>query len=163
MASMSGDSDRPAFEQGTGFLLARLGSLASRSWTAFLTGHGLTQSQYTALVALKEQGPVGQRRLADLIAVDARNIVQVLDSLAARGLIERRIHDTDQRRRIVTLTAAGNALIDTIAASASAEHNHFLSALTRRQRESLNRLLRQLYDSHLHARDQDPQQGKPTP
>src|SRR5690348_5415899 len=95
-ASLVGVSDEegPTYERGTGFLLARLGSLAARSWAAFLTGHDLTQAQYTVLVTLREQGPVGQRRLAELIAVDARNIVLVLDSLAARGLVERRMHET---------------------------------------------------------------------
>ncbi|WP_165494910.1 MarR family winged helix-turn-helix transcriptional regulator [Actinomadura roseirufa] len=150
---MDDGGDDLAFEQGTGFLLARLGSLASRSWTAFLTGHDLTQSQYTVLVALKEQGPVGQRRLAGLVAVDTRNIVPVLDALAARGLVDRRIDDTDHRRRIIALTTAGLNVIDAIAAAADAEQDRFLGALSHRQRESLNRLLRQVYDSHLRARD----------
>jgi DNA-binding MarR family transcriptional regulator len=148
---MSPGADRPAFERGTGFLLARLGSLAARSWAAFLTGHGLTQSQYVLLMTMKEEGPVGQRRLAELVAMDARNIVPILDSLADRGLVERRPHHTDRRRRIVTLTDAGNALIDTIAATAAAGQDEFLHALPRPDRERLNRLLRQVYDSHVHA------------
>ncbi|MET9338674.1 MarR family transcriptional regulator [Nonomuraea sp. NPDC003804] len=147
---MSND-DGPTFERGTGFLLARLGSLAARSWTGFLTGHDLTQAQYAVLVTVREQGPVGQRRLAELIAVDARNIVLVLDSLAARGLIERRVHDLDRRRRVITLTDGGNALLDTMVATAATEQDHFLHALTHREREHLNRLLRTVYDSHVPA------------
>ncbi|MBC9729053.1 MarR family winged helix-turn-helix transcriptional regulator [Streptomyces sp. TRM68367] len=150
---MTGGNDRPAFERGTGFLLARLGSLAARSWAAFLTGHGLTQGQYVVLVTIAEHGPQGQRRLAELVAIDARNIVAVLDSLAARGLIERRDHDTDRRRRIVALTDVGNALIDTIAATAATEQDQFLRALTHPDREHLNHLLRQIYDSHVHIPD----------
>lgn len=156
---MTGGVDGPAFERGTGFLLARLGSLAARSWAAFLTGHGLTQGQYAVLVTLKEQGPQGQRRLAELVAVDARNIVVVLDSLAATGLIERRTHDTDRRRRTVALTHAGNALTDTIAATADAEQDRFLHALSPRDREHLNHLLRQVYDSHVRFPDTDPGAG----
>jgi DNA-binding MarR family transcriptional regulator len=146
---MSDDGDRPAFERGTGFLLARLGSLTARSWAAFLAGHELTQGQYVALATLKEQGPVGQRRLAELIAVDARNIVAVLDTLETGGLVERRAHTTDRRRRVVTLTDAGHAVVDAIAATAAAEQDRVLHALTHREREQLNRLLRKLYDSHI--------------
>ncbi|MEV7008132.1 MarR family transcriptional regulator [Streptosporangium sp. NPDC051022] len=149
---MSGN-ERPAFERGTGFLLARLGSLTARSWTAFLTEHDLTQTQYSILTTLKEQGPIGQRHLAELIAVDARNIVPVLDSLAARGLVERRTHDTDRRRRTITLTDGGNALLDAFAAAAATEQDRFLFALPHREREHLNHLLRTLYDSHVSALD----------
>ncbi|UNS95999.1 MarR family transcriptional regulator [Streptomyces tubbatahanensis] len=139
--------ERPAYERGTGFLLARLGSLVARSWGVFLGEHGLTQSQYTLLVALDEQGPVGQRQLARLVAVDARNVVAVLDALAARDLIERRAHEGDRRRRVVLLTAAGRALVAAVAGAANAEEDRLLRALSARDRTRLNHLLRQVYAS----------------
>lgn len=146
---MNSDSDRPTYERGTGFLLARLGSLVTRSWNAFLSDYELTQSQYGVLATLKEQGPLGQRRLAGLIAVDARNIVAVLDSLEARGLVERQAHEADRRRRTVALTDKGRALIETVGARAAAHQDGVLHALTGRERKRLNELLRRLYDSHL--------------
>src|SRR6202035_5082189 len=125
----------------TGVLLGRLGSLASRSWTTFLTAHGLTQSQYSVLVVLKEQGPMGQQRLARQVAVDSRNIVPVLDTLAAKGLIKRQPDPADGRRRTVTLTADGTTLADTIAAAAASGQDDFLGALDDQDREQLNDLL----------------------
>ncbi|WP_433463562.1 MarR family winged helix-turn-helix transcriptional regulator [Spirillospora sp. CA-128828] len=151
---MSGDNERPAYERGTGFLLARLGSLTARSWTAFLTEHRLTQAQYTVLIALQQHGPVGQRRLAELVAMDARNIVPVLDSLAAGCLIERRPDDTDRRRRTITLTGRGNALLATVADAAAVEQDQFLQTLNATDRARLNHLLRRLYDSHIPAAPQ---------
>jgi DNA-binding MarR family transcriptional regulator len=138
-----------AYERGTGFLLARTGSLASRSWTAFLAAHDLTQGQYAVLVTLGEHGPQGQRRLAGLVAVDARNLVAVLDSLAGRGLVERRPDDTDRRRRIVALTSQGAGLVTAVADAAAEEQDGFLRALGPTERAQLNLLLRRLYDSHL--------------
>jgi DNA-binding MarR family transcriptional regulator len=146
---MSSDNRRPAFERGTGFLLSRLGSLASRSWAAFLAVHDLTQSQYAVLVVLNEQGPVGQQHLAQLIAVDARNIVQVLDSLAARELIQRQADPADRRRRIITLAPGGIALAGTLSEAAGAGRKDFLAALGDRDRQHLNDLLQRLYDSHV--------------
>ncbi|MFE4973939.1 MarR family winged helix-turn-helix transcriptional regulator [Kitasatospora sp. NPDC056651] len=150
---MSGDHDRPAFERGTGFLLARLGSLTARSWTAFLGEHRLTQAQYAVLVALGRHGAVGQRRLAELVAMDARNIVPVLDQLADRRLVERRPHATDRRRRLVVLTEEGTALVGSIASAAAAEQDRFLDALTEAEREQLNLLLQRLYAAHIPATD----------
>ncbi|WP_248964531.1 MarR family winged helix-turn-helix transcriptional regulator [Sphaerisporangium perillae] len=121
----------------------------ARSWNAFLAGYELTQGQYGVLVTLKEQGLLGQRHLADLVAVDARNIVAVLDSLEAKGLVERQAHGADGRRRIVALTDKGSALIETVGAMAAAHEDDFLHALTDRERERLNALLQRIYDSHL--------------
>ena len=139
------------YERGTPFLLARLGSLAARSWTAFLAGHGITQNQYAVMVVLREHGPLGQRRLAELAAMDARNIVAVLDSLTAAGLAERRPHDTDRRRRVVTLTASGTRLIDTVGETAAHGRDDFLHSLSPAERERLNELLQRLYNAHVHA------------
>ncbi|WP_369794972.1 MarR family winged helix-turn-helix transcriptional regulator [Kitasatospora sp. NRRL B-11411] len=75
-------------------MLARLSSLTARSWTTFLGEHRLTQGQYAVLVALDRHGDTVQRRLAELVAMDARNIVAVLDQLVDRQLVERR-PDTD--------------------------------------------------------------------
>lgn len=137
------------YERGTGFLLARMGSLTARSWTAFLAAHDLTQGQYTVLVTLNERGPLGQRRLAELVAVDARNIVAVLDSLARRGLIERQPDETDRRRRLVALTEAGATLVQELADKAAQEQEEFLKPLGRDERADLNRLLRRLYEAHV--------------
>ena len=150
MAAMNESRGRPAFERGTGFLLGRLGSLASRSWTTFLTAHGLTQSQYSVLVVLKEQGPTGQQQLAHLVAMDARNTVPVLDALAAKGLIERQPDPADGRRRTIILTPDGTTLAETIAAEAASGQDDFLGALDDHDREHLNDLLQRLYNAHVH-------------
>jgi DNA-binding MarR family transcriptional regulator len=143
----------PGFERGTGFLLARLGSLAARSWQAFLAGHGLTQTQYATLMVLAERGPLGQRRLARLLAVDGRNLVAVLDRLAERDLIARATDPADRRRRNVRLTGPGTALAHALSAEAAVARDHFLGALSRQQRGQLNLLLERLYEAHARAPD----------
>jgi DNA-binding MarR family transcriptional regulator len=143
-------NERPEFESGTGFLLARLGSLAARSWQSFLADRGLTQMQYATLMVLAEHGSLGQLRLAQLVAVDARNLVSVLDQLAARGLLVRETNTNDRRRRNVRLTATGAALVQDLASDAARTRDQFLGALRIPQRTQLNVLLRQLYQAHAH-------------
>jgi DNA-binding MarR family transcriptional regulator len=147
-----------AFDRSTGFLLARLGSLAARSWQAFLAGHGLTQVQYATLMVLGEGGPLGQRVLAELIAVDARNLVAVLDRLAERGLIVREIDTADRRRRNVGLTPSGATVMRALAADAAVTRDQFLGALSRGERGQLNLLLQRLYQEHAHQHA-PPEQG----
>jgi DNA-binding MarR family transcriptional regulator len=140
-------SERPGFERGTGFLLARLGSLASRSWQAFLRGRGLTEMQYATLMVLAERGPLGQQALARLINVDARNLVAVLDQLTQRSLVAREVSTADRRRRTVRLTSAGIALAGALEADAATARERFLGTLTTRERGQLNLLLQRLYDA----------------
>ena len=84
--------------------------------------------------------------------MDARNIVQVLDSLAARELIQRQTDPADRRRRIITLAPGGIALAGTLSEAAGADRNDFLAALGDRDRQHLNDLLQRLYDSHVCGR-----------
>jgi MarR family transcriptional regulator, lower aerobic nicotinate degradation pathway regulator len=142
---------RPGFESGTGFLLARLGSLATRSWQAFLAGHGLTQTQYATIMVLAERGPLGQHRLARILAVDARNLVAVLDRLAERDLVARATDPADRRRRNVRLTGPGAALAQALEAAAAVARDDFLRALSPQQRGQLNLLLESLYEAHARA------------
>jgi DNA-binding MarR family transcriptional regulator len=141
-------TSHPSFEQGTGFLLSRLGTLASRAWSEHLREHELTLNEYTALVVAAELGPLGQLRLAQLAAVDPRNVVALVDTLADRGLVTREIDPDDRRRRLVAPTANGRRLLDRVARRATTQRNDFLDALSPAEQRQLNRLLQRLYDAH---------------
>jgi MarR family transcriptional regulator, lower aerobic nicotinate degradation pathway regulator len=155
ISSVAQSTGRPEFERGTGFLLARLGSLAARSWNAFLAECGLTQTQYTTLMLLAEHGSLGQLRLARLAAVDARNLVAVLDRLADRALIVRETDHQDRRRRNVRLTTSGTAVVHEMASDAARAGERFLGTLSTQQRQQLNALLQQLNHAHTHKPEPD--------
>lgn len=141
-------SERPAFERGTGFLLSRLGTLAERGWSALLSEHGITPTQYVVLVVLAGHRALGQGRLARLTGVDGRNLVAVLNVLQRRGLVVRTVDPTDARRRELRLTAAGDALLRALAASAETGRDEFLATLSPEERRRLNALLQRVYDAH---------------
>jgi DNA-binding MarR family transcriptional regulator len=58
-------------------------------------------------------GPVTLGQLAEANGVDAPYATLIVDKLEARGLVERRPHPDDRRRKLVTLTAAGHNAIAT--------------------------------------------------
>ena len=138
--------ERPRYEEGTGFLLSRLGTMAERSWSSLLSRHGVTLAQYSALAVLEQAGPLGQGRLAELIAVDPRNIVAIVDGLADRNLAERRVDPLDGRRRQVHLTAQGRRVSRDIAHEAATTQSAFLGPLEPDEQSMLNRMLQRLYD-----------------
>jgi DNA-binding MarR family transcriptional regulator len=58
-------------------------------------------------------GPVTLGQLAEANGVDAPYATLIVDKLEAHGLVERRPHPDDRRRKLVTLTAAGHNAIAT--------------------------------------------------
>lgn len=65
------------------------------------------------LVQLRD-GPMTLRQLADLNKIDAPYTTLIVDKLEAHGLVERRPHPDDRRRKLVVLTAAGRDALATI-------------------------------------------------
>lgn len=58
------------------------------------------------------QGPATLSQLAEAHRYDAPYTTLIVDKLEAHGLVERRPHPDDRRRKLVTLTPAGHAAID---------------------------------------------------
>lgn len=74
---------------------------------------GLTQSQLSALASIEACGPV---RLGDLAArerVAAPTMTRVVNSIEEMGLVQRQADPADRRSSLVSLSAAGQARLET--------------------------------------------------
>jgi len=129
------------FQASTWYLLARAGSRARHLWADMLAQLQLSPSQFKVLQALRESGPLGQHQLADLIAIDPRNAVPLIDGLAERRLLAREVDPADRRRRVLTLTARGQKLAAELASVAIEIEDDFLSPLTAAEQQSLRQML----------------------
>src|SRR5215218_6153489 len=130
----------------TGYLLARLGAESRRRWARMLADHGLTPHHFGILMTLDHLGTAHQRRLSELVGVDPRNAVPLLDLLQQRGLIQR-TGDPADRRRPIGLTPAGQRVLNQLRQAADAIEADMLKGLDQHQQASLHRLLRTLYES----------------
>src|SRR5262245_64914064 len=134
-----------ALVASTGFLLARLGTESRRRFARALAGSPVAVSHYGLLVTLAARGPISQRQLAAHTVIDPRNLVVLLDELAAENLIERAPLLEDRRVRSVSLSAKGRDVLRGLRnASTRAEHD-LLSALTAAERKTLHALLLKLF------------------
>jgi len=132
---------RLAFEGGTGYLLARTGSAARQRWARMLANRGLTPHHYGMLMTLDERGPSGQQRLSELIGIDPRNAVPVVDGLAGRGLLTRELDPGDRRRRVLTLTETGRDMVHELTETGAEIEAEFLRALNPADQQELHRML----------------------
>src|ERR1700685_4754931 len=95
--------------------MAKTGSLARQRGAGMPPPLKVSPSQYWVLMALGEAGPLGQQHLAELVGVDPRNAVPIIDALAAHGLVHREVDPGDRRRRVLDLTARGREVVDELA------------------------------------------------
>jgi DNA-binding MarR family transcriptional regulator len=82
-----------------------------------LRSTGIPISQLAVLVRIIDEGPTTAAALAAGEHVTQQAIAQSLATLTTRGLVQREADPTDGRKSLVTATAAGRELIETIAAS----------------------------------------------
>ena len=103
---------------------------------------GVRQRELLALQHLRERGPSAQQTLAELLGVDATNLVAVLNSLEDAGMIERRDR-ADRRRAIIELSPRGEQLLAELDRALRHIDDEILATLTSSERETLNALLAQ--------------------
>ena len=135
-----------SFQSGTGYLLGKVGAVARQRWTATLAQTGVSPNQFLVLMALAETGPVCQQFLAGVIGIDPRNIVPILDSLEARGLVSRETDPADRRRRLIELTGARRIVAELSTLGAQTERE-LLAPVPQADQESLRRILRSVLEA----------------
>lgn len=97
-------------------LFRRVAMAQHRRKDALLRQHGLQPGQDIILVELWRLGPCSQAELAAAAEVDEPSVTRSVVRLERRGLLSRSPDPADSRRRIVTLSAEGAALIPTMQA-----------------------------------------------
>ena len=73
---------------------------------------GLSGRQYMLLAVLSADDAPSQLELAGLCGLLPAQVVPVLDKLEERGLVARTRSETDRRRYVVSLTAAGREALE---------------------------------------------------
>jgi MarR family transcriptional regulator for hemolysin len=113
MQIMSQDESSPKSLFGFQFVML------SRRWRkvihAEIARAGLTDATWAPLVHLDADGDgISQTELAERVALDTSTLVRLLDILAERGLIERRVNPQDRRARLIVLTPQGRTEVQRI-------------------------------------------------
>ncbi|WP_131195234.1 MarR family winged helix-turn-helix transcriptional regulator [Lichenihabitans psoromatis] len=126
-----------------GFILRQV---AQRHAAIFAAGvqAEVTSTQWAALAKLYEVGPLSQNLLGRLTVMDAATIKGVVDRLSKRGLTDTRAAPDDGRRRLVTLTQDGRALVERLMPQANRITEETLAPLEQRERDMLKALLSRL-------------------
>ncbi len=134
-------SGKLALTRHSGFLLTRLGRVATRAYRSGMAPIGLNPRETYVLIHLRETGPVSQQALGCALEIDASNLVVLLNELEEGGLISRRRDREDRRRHVVEVSPAGSALIDQVMETAGQVEDQLFGALDEEERTILHDLL----------------------
>jgi len=102
----------PGPGKSPGFLLWKVSNAWQRRQRAALQAFDLTHSQFVLLATatwFSAKETLTQARLAELSGVDAMTTSQVVRTLEAAQLLERRTHPNDPRAKAIVVTSAGQA------------------------------------------------------
>jgi DNA-binding MarR family transcriptional regulator len=94
-------------------LLRRVTRELTATYDVALAPSGLRITQFSILRRLARLGPLPVTRLASEAALDRSTMGRNLDPLERQGLVRIEVGEADQRERVVHLTAAGTAAIET--------------------------------------------------
>jgi len=102
---------------------------------------GITNGQFSLMVAL--QGMKGPRpgQVADLLAMDQTTVTAAVKALSKRGLVETFADAGDQRARRVALTEAGRALLAQAVPIWRSEHGKLAEEMAPGQAKALAGML----------------------
>lgn len=103
-------SDPFALDQQVCFALYRASRATTAIYRPLLDRLGVTYPQYLVLLALWERDARGVHDLCDALDLDTGTLSPLLKRLESAGLVERKRQRDDERRVVVHLTDAGNAL-----------------------------------------------------
>jgi DNA-binding MarR family transcriptional regulator len=102
--------------------------------------------QLAVLSTVREYDQLTQSRLAEILCVDANMVVQLLNDLEGRELVERRRDPQDRRRHIVEVTDEGARALTEAERRLDTLEDEILENLDAGERNQLNELLRKALD-----------------
>lgn len=132
-----------------GHYIRRLQQVAVALFARRLDRYAVTPVQYAALAALLHNGASDQAALAALIGYDRATIGGVIDRLLTKRWVARAPSRADRRMKLVSLTAAGHALVRRVTPNVERLQDELMAPLTAAQRRQFERLCLRLLAAHV--------------
>ena len=131
---------------GLAFLLSQVGAHAAARFGERLAPLGLTPPHAGILRVIKEADGLSQQALGERLGMFPSRLVQVLDELEERRLVQRRDNPADRRSYALHLTEAGRETLEQIGRIAREHQEALCAALGESERAQLTEFLRRIAD-----------------
>ena len=143
---MERSSQAPEPSETLGFLLSELGWNQARLFRSTIEPCGLEPVEFTVLRTLVEHAGASQKTVCRILQITPTRMVGLIDSLEAKGFVERRQNADDRRARAVHLTASGRRTLRRALDELMKAERWLCEPLIGDEREVLLRLLGRISD-----------------
>jgi DNA-binding MarR family transcriptional regulator len=142
---------KPSFEgleDLPGHHIRRLQQIAVGIFLEETADHNITPVQFALLFAVRQYRGLDQRTIAAKIGFDTSTIGAVIDRLESRGLIQRNVSPDDKRVRLLSLTAAGEALLQRVIPAMLRAQERMLEPLPKADRPKFMQMIKRIVDGN---------------
>lgn len=149
-----------ALLESPSFQLDRLRRRTREEVELALQPDNTTLREYWVMTCLADRDAASQTSLCELLAIDASDMVRIIDALEERGWAKRERDPRDRRRQIITLSAAGRHKRVELNRLVSNAEDRALDESTQKQLKHLRKLAAAIIaseeeDQHSHSAKQE--------
>ena len=127
-----------------GFWLRAVSNHVSHAFAGKLAASGVTVAEWVMMRSMYRTDPIAPSRLADDMGMTRGAITKLASRLIDKALVARAASPDDARAQTLALTPEGAALVPELAALADRNDADCFGHMTDADRETLERLLKQL-------------------
>ena len=129
--------------------MIQLGGLLHKAGNEFFRGRGLTQAQFNTLMILRYTRPMGcrQNELCELLLVKPANVTGLVSRLQERGLVSRVVDSSDERARLVSISARGRQLLRKVEPEYYEQIEDVMSVISRAEVREFGMTVKKIQDS----------------
>jgi DNA-binding MarR family transcriptional regulator len=135
-------------EAHLGYWLRFVSNHVSYAFQRSLAAQGVSVAEWVVLRALFDEDAVAPSHLAMRLGMTRGTVSKLVDRLAAKSLVRKTPSAGDRRYQSVALTAAGRALVPSLAVLADENDRAFFAALSATEQQTLLRLMQKLVHTH---------------
>jgi DNA-binding MarR family transcriptional regulator len=128
-------AEPPHYLRVPAYLIRRLQMISTALVAEEFEGEDMPVSQWAVLTILEQHPEIDQSHLSEIVSIDKTNTGRLVDQLEAKGLVERRPHESDRRVWMLRCTPLGQKIRKRLRPRALATQERLLSCLKPADRE----------------------------
>jgi DNA-binding MarR family transcriptional regulator len=127
-----------------GYLLGQANHALYKDFDAHVRAAGLSSIEWRVLATLHDAQPLTVSQLAHEVLSKQPTVTKLVQRMCEQGWLALQADPDDQRRTLVTVTAAGKRLVRPLVNKARAHESAHLASLAASEKAALKRLLGKL-------------------
>jgi DNA-binding MarR family transcriptional regulator len=127
-----------------GYLLGQANHALYKEFDAHVRAAGLSSIEWRVLATLHDGEPLTVGQLAHEVLSKQPTVTKLVQRMSEQGWVTLRADPADQRRTLVSATAAGRRIVRPLVTKARAHESAMLSALPASEQAALKKLLEKI-------------------